>query len=331
VQILPWAQYWAWRLCGVAAAEVTSLGCHTDLWQPKLAAPSRLAERCNWARCLPPLRAAGDVLGTLTATWAERTGLRTDTRIHCGLHDSNAALLAARGFAEIAKQESTVLSTGTWFVAMRTPAQGVEVDIAALPASRDCLVNVDAFGNCVPSSRFMGGREIDVLTGSDARVDINQDQAALLAAVPRVLRSGGHILPTFAPGVGPFPQAIGHWTDKCTDSVDRRAAICLYAALVADASLDLIGASKRILVEGRFAEAQAFTRCLASLRSGTRVYASNSDNDVSYGALRLIDARLPSAPLQAVLPLDADLQPYAQTWRRAAQMNQNKSVNRGVA
>jgi L-fuculokinase len=27
-------QYWAWRLCGAAASEATSLGCHTDLWHP---------------------------------------------------------------------------------------------------------------------------------------------------------------------------------------------------------------------------------------------------------------------------------------------------------
>ena len=30
-QIIPWPQYWAWLLSGVAASEVTSLGCHTDL------------------------------------------------------------------------------------------------------------------------------------------------------------------------------------------------------------------------------------------------------------------------------------------------------------
>src|SRR5690606_10897608 len=32
--IVPYAQYWAWRLTGVLASEVTSLGCHTDLWAP---------------------------------------------------------------------------------------------------------------------------------------------------------------------------------------------------------------------------------------------------------------------------------------------------------
>ena len=320
VQILPWAQYWAWRLSGVAAAEVTSLGCHTDLWRPVAARPSTLAERCGWARCLPPLHAAADVLGPLTPYWVSRAALPGDTQVHCGLHDSNAALLAARGFAEIAEQESTVLSTGTWFVAMRTPAPGLTVDIAALPAVRDCLVNVDAYGTPVPSSRFMGGREIELLTGIDTRrVDIKPDQPALLAAVPAVLASGGRVLPTLAPGCGPFPNARGHWIDRPVDPAARRAAVCLYAALLADASLDLIGARERILIEGRFAEAQVFARGLASLRSGTRVYTSNVDNDVSYGALRLLAADLPpSAALQEVLPLDGDLHEYAQTWRREA-------------
>ena len=32
--ILTYPQYWTWRLSGVAASEVTSLGCHTDLWRP---------------------------------------------------------------------------------------------------------------------------------------------------------------------------------------------------------------------------------------------------------------------------------------------------------
>jgi sugar (pentulose or hexulose) kinase len=31
-RILTYAQYWSFRLCGTAAAEITSLACHTDLW-----------------------------------------------------------------------------------------------------------------------------------------------------------------------------------------------------------------------------------------------------------------------------------------------------------
>jgi sugar (pentulose or hexulose) kinase len=319
--MVPWAQYWAWVLSGIAASEVTSLGCHSDLWRPNEARASALAEKRGWAAMLAPLRAAGDVLGPITPEWAARTGLPADVRVHCGLHDSNAALLAARGFPEIAGNESTVLSTGTWFVAMRSPAAGVTVDIAALPEGRDCLVNVDAYGTPVPSARFMGGREIEMLTGIDTRrIDIKPDQAELVAAVPRTLASGAMVLPTMTAGVGPYPHGRGRWIAMPADPAERRAAVSLYAALVADTSLDLIGSCDRILIEGRFAEAEVFVRALASLRPGTAIYVANAHNDVSYGALRLLDPSLkPAGALVRIEPLSVDLSGYKAQWRRDAE------------
>jgi sugar (pentulose or hexulose) kinase len=317
-QILPWPQYWAWRLCGVAASEVTSLGCHTDLWRPKAGRPSELARRRGWAERLAPLARADQALGPITAEWARRTGLPADAQVYCGLHDSNAALLAARGFQEIADHEATVLSTGTWFVAMRSPADGAQIDLSALSEARDCLINVDAYGRAIPSARFMGGREIEVLTGVDARrIDIKPDQPLLVAAVADVVATGARVLPTFAPGVGPFPTQPGRWIDMPSEPVARRAAVSLYAALVADVSLDLIGAKERILVEGRFAEAQVFVRALASLRPKDRIYVSNAENDVSYGALRLLNPALaPTGALTPVALLEVPLAPYREQWRR---------------
>lgn len=319
--LVTWPQYWAWRFCGIAATEVTSLGCHSDLWRPLSGTPSALATARGWSRLLAPLRRAGEVLGTLTAEWSERTGLSSDVQVYCGLHDSNAALLAARGFREIAAYESTVLSTGTWFVAMRSPAPDSEVDISALSEARDCLVNVDAYGVPVPSARFMGGREIEVLSGIDARrIDIRPDQPKLVATTADVVRDGVMVLPTFARGFGPFPDAEGRWVNMPADAYACRAAVCLYAALVADASLNLIGARERIVVEGRFAEAEVFVRALAALRPGTQVYVSNARHDVSYGALRLIEPRLQAlSPLEPVRPLDVDLTAYAGAWRGRCQ------------
>jgi sugar (pentulose or hexulose) kinase len=318
--IVTWPQYWAWRFSGVAATEVTSLGCHTDLWRPCEDRPSELAISRGWAELLAPLRRADEVLGKVTSEWVERAGLPADVSVYCGLHDSNAALLAARGFGEISACESTVLSTGTWFVAMRSPARRTDVDIAALAEGRDCLVNVDAYGLPVPSARFMGGREVEILSGIDTRrIDIKPDQPALLDATPDVVAKGAMALPTFTAGVGPFPDGHGRWLGMPQDHYSRRAAVCLYAALVADTSLGLIGARDRILVEGRFAEAEVFVRALASLRPEDTLYVSNAQHDVSYGALRLIDPQLraPSA-LERVQPLDVDLTDYAREWRRHA-------------
>jgi hypothetical protein len=104
-----------------------------------------------------------------------------------------------------------------------------------------------------------------------------------------------------------------------TDQVGRRTAVCLYAALVADTCLDLIGARERIVVEGRFAEAEVFVRGLASLRPRDQIYVSNAQHDVSYGARRLIDPGLKAlSALELVRPLEAELGTYAQQWRRDA-------------
>ena len=315
--LVSWAQYWGWWLTGQMVSEVTSLGCHTDLWAPAKADWSSMARAKGWVERFAPLAKAGDVIGTLRPEIAAATGLSRYIKVLAGLHDSNAALMAARGYAEIADNEATVLSTGTWFIGMRLPVTPVAT--AELPQARDCLVNVDAYGAPVPSARFMGGREIEALIEIDTRrVDIKPDQPRLLTAVPAVLASGAMHVPTLAPGCGPFPDAAARWANPPADWYERRAAACLYAALVTDAALDLIGSDDRLLVEGRFAEAQVFVRALASLRPHTQVYVANAHNDVSFGALRLIDPTLhPSGGLALVEPLDADLDTYRNRWLAA--------------
>jgi hypothetical protein len=193
--------------------------------------------------------------------------------------------------------------------------------LSSLPEERDCLANVDFRGQTVPSGRFMGGREIETIIGIDTRrVDIKPDQPALLAAVARVLKTESMLLPSLAPGFGPYPGATGHWENEPHDWFERRAAACLYAALVADKSLDLIGSKDILLIEGRFAEAEVFVRALASLRSNTRIFTANAHNDVSFGALRLILPDLkPRGELMAVAPLPEDISLYRDKWRLLAE------------
>ncbi len=320
VLIVPWAQYWAWVLSGVAASEVTSLGCHTDLWRPAEGHPSTLAIRCGWANRFAPLRRADDVLGPLRREWVERTGLPADTQVLCGLHDSSAALLAARGFREIADYEATVVSTGTWFVAMRSPSACANPAHIALPENRDCLINVDAYGKLIPSARFMGGRELETLTARDGEhLESVPDQRGILDAVAGVVLSGAMALPTLASGFGPYPHARHCWRSEPAERDARRAAVSLYGALVLETSLALIDAREIILVEGRFAEATVFVRALASLLPDTAVYVSHPHNGVPYGALRLMHPGLPpQGSLRRVEPLAVDLTDYRTIWRLEA-------------
>src|SRR5262245_50296875 len=158
--IVGYAQYWSFLLSGVAANELTALGCHTDLWLPRAKDFSPLVDRASWRVLMPPLRKASDVLGPIRPEIAARAGLSPPCRVRCGIHDSNATFLRWRTRL---KEPFTVASTGTWIILL--VAGGV------LPANGehfDCLGNVDAFGNLVASARFMGGREYEFVRGDAA-------------------------------------------------------------------------------------------------------------------------------------------------------------------
>lgn len=306
VRILPWPQYWAWRLSGVPASEVTSLGCHTDLWRPRAGQFSELAHKRGWARRFPPLRRAAEVLAPITSEWVSRTGLPSDCAVLCGLHDSNAALHAARGHADLRDGDVTVLSTGTWFVAMRSDGEPVD-----LHEERDCLINVDVAGRPVLSSRFMGGREAELIADNESTSSI--------ARLSALLERGAAALPTFVSGCGPFPRAVGTWSNKPDEPADQRAIADLYLALMSDECLNLIGSRDTLLIEGRFAQAPVFTRALAALRPTQNVYICDVQDDASFGALRLLDPTLqPAAVPIAVEPLDVDFRNYAAQWRAHA-------------
>lgn len=304
--LMPWPQYWTWFLTGTAASEVTSLGCHSDLWDPSASTFSPMAQKLGWADRFATRFHASQRVGGLCPQLAAATGLPATVSVLAGLHDSNAALLASRTFPDVADEEATLLSTGTWFVAMRS-ARG-SFDTASLPANRDCLVNVDIDGRAVPSSRFMGGREIELL---GERIDVSGTDG-----LTSVLGAPVPILPSQVAGSGPFPAARGGWRVRPADPAGRSAAVALYAALMADASLDLIGARTAIVVEGRFARSEIFVRALASLRPNSRVLVADGDADVSFGALLLAlpDLR-PSLSLRTIEPLGEDIGGYRDNWQ----------------
>lgn len=316
--IVPWAQYWAWRLSGVAACEVSSFGAHTDLWNPSQNCPSRMAVRMGWASRFAPFRKASDRVGQISAEWVKRSGLPDDVEIYAGIHDSNAALHAARANPDIATRGATILSTGTWFVSMRSLASDQAFDIEKLPFDRGCLVNIDPGGRPVPTALFMGGRELDLLNaGGNHWIDSPADQPALLEAATHCLSSGAMILPTQTPGIGPFACDKGEWVNRPSDAMQVTAAMALYVALVADAALDLIGSENILVVDGRFGNASVFTRALAALRGTTDMYTSSAENDVSLGALQLVRPGMHgTGQLNRVTPLERSLFEYRDRWRQ---------------
>ncbi|MDK4735478.1 FGGY-family carbohydrate kinase [Rhizobium sp. CNPSo 3490] len=301
--ILTYAQYWTARLTGVAANELTSLGCHTDLWNPKTSSYSSLVDRLGIRDLMAPIRSAFDALGPVLPEIAAALGLSAPVPVYCGIHDSNASLLP-----HLVHREApfAVVSTGTWVINF-----GVGGELDHLDPSRDALANVDAYGRAVPSSRFMGGREFEILSAEIGPVD---DEAAW-AAIGAVIGKGMMLLPNVAPGSGPFPGKASRWIGaEGAGREARHAAACLYLALMTDACLGLIGAKGPVVVEGPFALNEPYLKLLAAL-TGRVVVAHPGSTGTSQGAALLTGIRPVSGAETHVPPSEiAGLKVYRDRW-----------------
>ena len=142
-RLLTAAQYWGWRLTGVAASEVTSLGAQTQLWNPRTNQPSSLAIREGWDKKLPPLKKAWETLGPFNQAPTPSRGTAAPPVV-VGIHDSNAnyARYLAAGF-----ERFTLISSGTWLITFDS-----DLPLDRLDLSRDMVSNTDLEGRPVALS-----------------------------------------------------------------------------------------------------------------------------------------------------------------------------------
>lgn len=308
--LLMYPQYWAWKLSGEVTTEITSLGCHTDLWNIQTNAPSSLLETLGLSKALPPLQKAWGPVGVIKEKLAAELGLNQDCVIYPGVHDSNA------GYLPILRQSKTnrptVVSTGTWSVIMDG-----NTDLETLDASRDMLVNIDAEGAPLATARYMGGREFSLICEQ-----LNTDIATTFVDedIEAILNSNTFIMPSFSSGSGPFPNHQGR-IDFEDDifPINGKAAATIYAALMLNNILKRLSpnATQDILIEGSFAQNSVLCGLLAALNSKRKVRTQNSGNGVTEGCFLLTRWQDPINKTKnpIVAPYMQDIFPkYAAIW-----------------
>ena len=301
--IVPYPQYWSYRLSGVMANEATSLGCHTDLWDPSRGTFSSMVDALGWRDLFAPVHSAFERLGPLLPDVARATGLDPATPVFCGIHDSNASLLP---HLKRRQPPFAVVSTGTWVIVMAIGGVATTLDPA-----RDTLVNVNALGQPVPSARFMGGREFESIVGQSA-VPPGEDDIDAVLSTPILL------LPAVQQGSGPFPDRTAAWApERPADQGQLQAAASFYLAMMTATCLELAGAAGTIVVEGPLAANGPFTRMLAAATGRPVVAETRALTGTSVGAALLTGGRmLPPvpAPTQEQSP-DPAMVAYARAWR----------------
>nr|WP_196259918.1 FGGY-family carbohydrate kinase [Pelagibacterium limicola] len=304
--ILTYPQYWAYRFTGVTASELTSLGCHTDLWDFRTWGFSSLVKEEGWLDRFPPLQPADGALGPMRADLARELGLASSVPVACGIHDSNASLVP---HFLMRQPPFSVVSTGTWVIACSPGG-----DLERLDPTRDCLANIDAFGRPVPSARFMGGREFSTLIPSSVETPSSASAADILAR-------GVMLLPTILPGSGPFPNRTANWTQdpESLSQAERHVVASFYLALMTSECLVMTAGEGVIAVEGPFSRNALYCAMLASA-TGRPVVTTENATGTSIGAAMLVapsqGAAPPVADDEKFLP-DPPMARYAAAWRSA--------------
>jgi len=310
--ILCLPQYFGYLLTGNFGAETTYAGCHSYLLDFETTGWSRMVDELGLRTMLPEkISRPGDILGTISAEAAERTGLPTDCLVTCGIHDSNASLVPFL----IQNDEPFVLnSTGTWCVAMcpskHTGLSEKDMDLGA-------FYNCDAFGHPVKTTIFMGGREREFWFEKIKEASgIEEPPPCDLAALSDLLnRAELFMLPGVMPGTGPFPRSTSRiWCDGiCQMNTSskglgdaRRAYNALNASLAVQSYEQLVGAGVTdgmpIYIEGGFRHSPEYLACLASFFPNSPILLTELKQATAFGAALLGLAALEGKDLKELKP-----------------------------
>ena len=311
-------QYWGWRLSGVAASEVTSLGAQSHLWCVPERRPSPIVTARGWGRLLPPLRPAWATLGPLTPAVRARTGLGPEVRVLNGIHDSSANFYRylAAGLSDFA-----VVSTGTWIVAM-TDRPGADLDTERPGFS----CNADVHGNPVAGKLTMGGREFsavaDGATGPATR-----------AALAQLVAGGTFALPFFGSDTGLFPRRAGAGRilgPAPEGETERFTLAVLYTAMLAAECLERLPVAETVILDGNFVKDPLFAAVVQALLPDRTLRVNRESLGTQAGAALLAthETRTAPAPLRLEPPEAGglpDLLAYRARWRALAQTPETTS------
>lgn len=311
-------QYWAWRLSGKGAAEITYMAAQSELWNVAEQRPSEIAQRHDWVRLLPKIRRADEVLGQVRSDLAQRYGLPIDLQILTGLHDSSSNFHAYRASG---LRPLTVLSTGTWIVAL---SDGVPID--RLDPTYGMTLNADIDGRALGGALAMGGREFDaVAQGAEGPADPER--------IRNLIANKTMALPSFDDDHGQFPGSGGRGCivgPPPKDAADRRALAVLYTALLARECLLSVDAHGEVVLDGSFTRDPIFCGLVAALCPDLSCRINHSADGVAIGAALIASTATNRPPMpERIDPLNLPgLEAYAEEWRALEKENNRTSDQR---
>ncbi|MCF8359339.1 MAG: carbohydrate kinase [Prolixibacteraceae bacterium] len=275
--ILHFPNYLSYLFTGKIVSELTSVGCHTFLWDFDQMKPHRWIE--DEGIDLP------EQVSNFQTETVEIAGKQI--KVGTGIHDSSASLVP---YLLNEKGTFMLISTGTWCINMNPfnhePLTRKELE-------NDCLHFLNAFGKPVKSSRLFMGHIHDVNVGRIAGffgVDSKQYRSVLFDklkfenclkekvffknGVPGEYVDESVDLSVFENFASAYCQFITDLTIECSKSI----------GLVLNEGNEL----KKLIVTGGFSRNEKFMGVLAMLYPKLEVVRGDIDNATALGAAMVL-------------------------------------------
>ncbi|MCW3089350.1 MAG: carbohydrate kinase [Ferruginibacter sp.] len=266
-------QYLSYLISGVPCSDITSIGCHTNLWDFYENRYHRWVAEEGILEKLAPVLPGNE---TLPATFPGRNYL-----VGIGLHDSSAALIP---YLVNFHEPFILISTGTWCISLnpfnQTPLTNEELQ-------NDCLCYMTYQGKPVKASRLFAGYEHELQVKRIAE-HFNQNavryrsipyDAEIIAQLQKKMTFDGPVnlkessfprrdLSQFKNDTEAYHQLI----------LDIMAQQCFSTQLVIQGT-----ATKRIFVDGGFSKNAIYMNLLAKFFPHIEIFAASMAQATAVG------------------------------------------------
>jgi L-fuculokinase len=288
-------QYLGWLITGKACSDITSIGCHTILWNFSEDYYHEWVYRESIIDKLPPIQSSGTVHSVLSD---KCDFLPADCLAGIGLHDSSAAMIP---YLENFREPFVLISTGTWCISMN-PFNREPLTIAEL--QNDCLCYMTFKGQPMKASRLFAGYEHEQQVARLAEY-FSKDKNYYHSTVfdPEIifrLKAGPDSLALKRPhstfGVSGFAQRDLTSFTRFEEAYHRLLMDIMDQQLIST-KLILINSVKRIFVDGGFSRNPVYMRLLAAAFPSIEVFAANITQASAMGAAMAIHDHWNERPL----------------------------------
>ncbi len=283
-------QYLSYILSGVPTTDITSVGCHTNLWNFQANAYHKWVTEEGIIEKFPAIQDGTTIAGS-----------SNNIPIGIGLHDSSAALIP---YLAGTKGKFMLLSTGTWCISLNPFNNHFLTDYEL---HQDCLCYLSFKGNPVKAARLFAGYEHEQQVKKLAKKFITPEDYY------KGVKVNEKLLAKHKPNKQVMHQvqdtAMVEQSKFSKREIDKFANYDeAYHQLIADIMEQQVRSSnlvmkgttvKKIFVDGGFSRNPVYMQLLADFLPDMEIYAASVPQASALGAAMAIHEHWSTKPLPA--------------------------------